>query len=121
MTVGRGDVVLVRFPFSSAARSKVRPALVVQSDQNNSRMQNTIVVPITTNTSRVGEATQLLVDPATPSGQSCGLLAPSAITCENIATVHQSRITRTIGHLPDDLMQQVNACLKASLGIPQHD
>ena len=39
----RGDVVLVDFPFTSGSVSKKRPALVVQCDRNNGRLQDTIV------------------------------------------------------------------------------
>lgn len=117
MTVTRGDVVLVHFPFASGRGSKLRPALVVQSDHGNARMTNTIVVQITTNLRRVGEPTQLLIDPATPDGKLSGLVSPSAVSCENIATIHESRIARTIGHLPTNVLQQIDACLKAALGL----
>lgn len=117
MTVTRGDVVLVHFPFASGRGSKVRPALVVQSDQNNSRMANTIVVQITTNLRRVGEPSQLLIDPATAEGRASGLLSQSAVSCENVATIHESRIARTIGRLPASVMQQVDGCLRAALGL----
>jgi mRNA interferase MazF len=117
MTVTRGDVVLVQFPFATGQGSKLRPALVVQSDRGNARMTNTVVVQITTNLRRVGESTQLLVDPASPDGQPSGLLSPSAVSCENIATIHESRITRTIGRLPGQLMQRIDDCLKATLGL----
>ena len=92
MTVTRGDVVLVRFPFAAGGGSKVRPALVVQSNQNNSRIANTIVVQITTNLRRVGEPSQLLIDPVTAEGRPSGLVSPSALSCENIATIQVSRI-----------------------------
>jgi mRNA interferase MazF len=117
MTAARGDVVLVHFPFSTGRGSKVRPALVVQSDRNNGRLANTIIVQITTNTRSVREPTQLLVDPGTPDGQTSGLVSPSAVSCENLAPIHESRIVRSIGHLPDTLMRQVNDCLMASLGL----
>jgi mRNA interferase MazF len=117
MTVTRGDIVLVRFPFASGTGSKVRPALVVQSDRNNVRLANTIVVQITTNVSRVGEPTQLLVEPSSPDGRSSGLISASAISCENIATVDHSLIVRTIGHLPATMLQLVDNCLKAALGL----
>ena len=80
MTVTRGDVVLVHFPFASGRGAKVRPALVVQSDHNNASMANTIVVQITTNLHRMGEPTQILVDPATPDGRPSGLVSQSAVS-----------------------------------------
>jgi mRNA-degrading endonuclease toxin of MazEF toxin-antitoxin module len=42
----RGDVVLVSYPFASGGGSKVRPALVIQCDRNNGRLDNTIVAQI---------------------------------------------------------------------------
>lgn len=43
MKVERGGVVLVNYPFASGTGSKVRPALVVQCDRNNSRLDNTVI------------------------------------------------------------------------------
>jgi mRNA interferase MazF len=91
--------------------------LVVQNDTNNARMSNTILVLITTNLSRALEPTQVLIDISTPEGQQSGLTRTSVVSCENILTATQSDIQRTIGHLPDVLMQQVNAALKVSLGL----
>ena len=39
----RGDVIIVDFPFSDAAGSKVRPALIVQADELNQRLDDTIL------------------------------------------------------------------------------
>ena len=117
MSVQRGDVVLLTMPFAQGGGSKTRPTLVVQSDHNNTRISNTIVVSITRNTDRVSEPTQILVDPSTPEGQHSGLIASSAVTCENIFTVDQQFVLRKIGSLPPALMQQVDTCLKAARGI----
>jgi mRNA interferase MazF len=81
-------------------------------------MANTIVVFITTNLSRVSEPTQVLIDITTPEGRQSGLTRTSVVSCENILTVVQADIIRTIGHLPDVLMQQVDAALKVSLALP---
>jgi mRNA interferase MazF len=117
MMVVRGDVVLVRFPFASGSGSKLRPALVVQCDRNNARLSNTIIVQITTNIRRVAEPTQLLLDPSTDEGRSSGLISPSAASCENVATIQDSRVVRTIGRLTPNLMQQVDDCLRQALGL----
>jgi mRNA interferase MazF len=118
MTVKRGDVVLVPIPFTSGTGGKVRPALVVQSNHNNSRLVNTIVAIITTTTHRAThQPTQLLIDPATPEGRQSGLLHSSAVKCEHLATIDQSLILRVIGTLPAATMAQVDACLKASLAL----
>jgi mRNA interferase MazF len=114
----RGDVVIVQFPYTDGRRGKFRPALVVQNDRNNGRLQNTIVAMITGNVERAEkEATQLLVDPDKPTGRDSGLIGPSAVKCENLFTIDQNDILRTIGHLPKTVMSRVNACMKASLGL----
>ena len=94
----RGDVVVVQFPYQEGTRGKNRPALVVQCDRNNHRLQNTLIAMITGNIERAQtEPTQLLVDPSTAEGQGSGLHGPSAIKCENLFTVAQADIIRTIG------------------------
>lgn len=119
MKVRHGDVVLLDHPYSDASGSKVRPALVVQVDSRNSLLTHTIVAMITRNLTRIGvDPTQLLIDIATPDGQQSGLNANSAVTCGNLFTVHEGRLHKKIGDLPATMMQQVDACLKAALGLP---
>jgi mRNA-degrading endonuclease toxin of MazEF toxin-antitoxin module len=42
----------------------------------------------------------------------------SAVRCERLHSIPQADVRRVIGHLSDVLMQQIDACLKASLGMP---
>jgi mRNA interferase MazF len=117
LSLKRGDVVVVDFlPTRPAAQ--VRPALVVQNDRDNSRTDNTIVVQITTNLSRAGHDTQLLIDPHHPAWQASGLLRPSVVNGSCLAYVEQQDVLRVIGCLTDDAMLQVNECLRAALGLP---
>jgi mRNA interferase MazF len=113
----RGDIILADLPYTDRSGSKVRPALVVQNDRNNARLDDVILAMITRTTSRSTEPTQLLIDVTTPSGQATGLLHTSAVKCEHLITLHQKFVQRVIGHLPDALMQQVNECLKESLEL----
>jgi mRNA interferase MazF len=117
MKVERGDIVLVSFPFSSAAASKLRPAVVVQADGNNLRLNSTILAAITSNTARSLEPTQVFVDPATPDGALAGVLRPSIIKCENLATIETALIQRKIGQLSAVLFAELDAALKASLDL----
>jgi mRNA interferase MazF len=117
MSVQRGDVVLVHFPFAAGTGGKLRPALIVQSDRNNRRLVNVILAPITTNIARVHEPTRLLIEVSSPVGQQSGLLFDSSVTCENITTLEATLIQRTIGSLPAATMLQVNDCLRAALDL----
>ena len=117
MMLNRGDIVTVLFPFSSGTGAKHRPALVVQNDVNNRRMTNVIVAAITTTKHRSGQPTQLLVEFASPVGQQSGLAHDSVVTCENLATLDKSLVRRKLGTLTDEVMKQIDVCLKDSLGI----
>jgi mRNA interferase MazF len=117
MSYSRGDVVIVHFPFSSGSGKKIRPALVVQNDRNNQRLTNVILAAITTTTHRSNEPTQLLVEVNSPAGQQSGLVNDSVVTCEHLATIDNRLVVRTIGSLPDSMMEQVNDCLRASLDL----
>ncbi len=118
MKVKRGDIVLVDFPYSDNTGSKIRPALVVQSDLWNQRIDDTILAIITSSSQRkIGATTQYDVDIATVEGQQTGLHLNSIVQCENLVTQDQNLILRIIGSLPDSAMQQIDECLKSALGI----
>ena len=53
MTMKRGDVVIVHYPFASGIGSKLRPALVVQCDHNNQRLTNVILAAMTVTISEI--------------------------------------------------------------------
>lgn len=117
MPLTRGDVNLVQFPYSTGAGSKLRPAVVVQSDYNNRRLTNVILAPLTTTIQRASETTQFLVHAGSIAGKAAGLRHTSVVSCENLTTVAQSLIRRRLGQLPQDAMEHVNECLKAALGL----
>ncbi len=115
----RGDVILVEIPYAVNGGSKERPAVVVQCDRLNSKLISTIVAGITTNLKHVAtEPTQFLIDPATADGQSSGLPRPSAVKCENLFTISQKRVRKTLGHLSAPLKKKLDDCLKAALELP---
>jgi mRNA interferase MazF len=117
MSVSRGDIVLVDYPFSDRTGSKVRPALVVQADALNRRITDTILASISRSTHRAS-ATQLFVGISTPEGGATGLRQNSMIQCDNLLTYDQRLVITKIGQLSVPLMQRVNGCLKAALDLP---
>jgi mRNA interferase MazF len=116
--IRRGDVVLVQFPYVGGGGGKNRPAVVVQCERLNRQIANTVVAMITGNLRVVAkEPSQFLIDPSTPEGQSSGLSYPSAVKCENLATVAQADILDTLGHLSGELMTRLDASLKAAFEL----
>ena len=117
MSVSRGDIVLVDYPFSDRTGSKVRPALVVQADTLNRRITDTVLAAISRSTHRAS-TTQLFVDIVASEGRQTGLRQNSMIQCENLLTYDQRLIITKIGTVPEPLMQRVNECLKVALDLP---
>ncbi len=119
MMVRRGDVVLLDYPFSDGSGRKVRPALVVQGDAYNLKLTSTIVALVTKNLSRVGrEPTVVLIDLSAPDGRASALTVNSAVTCNNLFTVAERRIIKTLGSVSAALVAQAAGGLKTALGLP---
>jgi mRNA interferase MazF len=114
----RGDVVMIDFPFTDTGQSKVRPAVVVQNDRDNSKIRKTVIAMVTGNLKRQGDPSHLFIDPGDPDGATSGLSFPSLVSCNNLFTVEQDAILRVVGHLSAPHMQQLNDCLKAALELP---
>ena len=117
MSVQRGDVVIIDWPFSGGVGEKARPALVIQNNRDNARLTNTIIAMITSRTHRSGEPTQVLIDVTTPDGQRTDLHRTSVVNCANVFTVEQTNVLHTIGKLPAALMQLVDVALKSALEL----
>src|SRR5271154_2803205 len=61
----KGDVVLVSFPYTTddgQTQTKRRPAVIISNDNNNARLDDVLLVPLTSNTSRATrEPTQVVI------------------------------------------------------------
>jgi mRNA-degrading endonuclease toxin of MazEF toxin-antitoxin module len=118
MPARRGEIVLAELPFSDGSGSKIRPALVVQCDRNNRRLQDVIVAVITKTTKNAAvEPTQFLIDITTPQGKATHLLHTSAVKCEHLITIEQRLIRKVIGSLPADMMLKIDDCLQSALEL----
>jgi len=115
MTYKRGDVILVLYPDSNLRTAKGRPALVVQADNLGTGLPQTLVAMITSNMSRAGHPSRIVVSLATPPGQQTGLKKDSVIMTDNLASVLNKEIDRTIGIWQD--MTAVDAALRQTLGL----
>ena len=96
----------------------MRPALVVQSDVWNQRLNTVMLAGITSNSHRgIGAPTQYFIDLETTDGQQSGLHFNSVVRCDKLITSNQSRIPGIIGRLSETSMAEIDTCLKAALGI----
>jgi mRNA interferase MazF len=114
----RGDVFLAKVPHASGSAPKTRPVLVVQSDYYNRRIGNLLVATITSNLARRNDAAHRFIDVTTPDGQQTGLRQDSLVSCLNLAVIPVADVGAKIGELSDGLMREIDAALKAALGLP---
>ncbi len=118
MNVVRGNVVLVDYPYTDRTGSKVRPCIVVQNDNDNQRLNDTIIVLMTSKTRfKPGSATQVLIAAESNAGRQAGIIFDSAVQGHNMLTIDRSFIRRTIGIIPSETMSEIDACLKAALAL----
>ena len=107
----RGDVILVLFPNSDLRTSKRRPALVVQSDEADSDLPQTIVAMISSNMSRAGRRSRFVV----PASHENGLMTDSVVMTDNLATIRYSEIDRIVGHFT--AMTDLDVALRGTLAL----
>ena len=111
MSYRRGDIVLVLFPNSDLRTAKRRPALVVQSDNLKTGIDQTIVAMVTSNLARAQHSSRVVISLQTPEGKQSGLLMDSVVMTDNLATIRSAEIDRTIG------MLRMEAALRHTLGM----
>ncbi len=111
----RGDVVLVLFPNSDLRTAKRRPALVLQRDNLDGGLAQTIVAMISSNLARRGHPSRVFIALNTDAAKVAGLRLDSVIMSDNLATVLDSEIDSVLGHFPE--MKTVEAALKHTLDL----
>jgi mRNA interferase MazF len=110
----RGDVVLVDWLFSDHTGSKLRPAVLVQSDALNNLIPDSVLVAIT-GTSR-GAVTEVEIDPATEPRS--GLKFTSYAVCNNLLTIDQGLIYKRLGELSSAVLRRLEDGIKLALELP---
>jgi mRNA interferase MazF len=105
----------VLFPDSNLVTAKRRPVLVVQADRLNSGLAQTIVAMITSNISRAGHPSRVMIPRSSSVGNQMGLLSDSVVMTDNLATIMESEIDRPIGRCNE--MQTIDTALRLTLGL----
>ncbi|MBI4531048.1 MAG: type II toxin-antitoxin system PemK/MazF family toxin [Candidatus Latescibacteria bacterium] len=109
----RGEIWLVRFPFTDLTSTKLRPALVLAVHGKDSIVMGIFSrVPV----GRLSK-TWVLIEDSHPAFPQIGLRKASLLKAEKIAVVHESVFQRKLGNLPPDIMVQMQDALKKALLI----
>jgi mRNA interferase MazF len=89
--------------------------LVLQRDELNNGLAQTIVAMISSNLARRGHASRIFVSRDSAEGKAAGLRLDSMIMTDNLTTVFETEMDSTLGHLPN--MKTVDAALKHTLAL----
>ena len=104
----RNDIILVRYPFSDLSSSKVRPAVIVNTQHIS---QDLIITPLTSKTASLLDGEFVLSD-----WETAGLNVTTAVK-RGFYTVHESLVVKVIGKLGDADAAELDRSLRGWLGI----
>jgi mRNA interferase MazF len=109
--IRRGDIVLVDFDPAMHEAAKQRPAVVVTNNIANDVAPVIVVVPLTTNLERLYPHEIVL-----PVNRT-GLEHDGKAQVHLIRHVSARRVSDVLGHVPDDLMIDLDAQLREHLAL----
>ena len=105
----RGEVWWVSFdPAVGSEIQKTRPAIIVSNDSANRNLKRVVVVPLTTNTSRVfpGEAR------VSVAGEFCKAMSDQLMAADKL------RLKEKLATLSKSVMLEVEKAICTHLGLP---
>jgi len=110
----RGAVVEVNLdPVVGSEANRIRPCVVIQNDIGN-RFSPIVIVAAITGAENVPR--KYPVDVPVPKGEG-GLVKDSVVQCNQIRSIDEKRLVRTLGQLGTATMTKVDKALKISLAL----
>lgn len=107
MNLRPGDIVLIPdAPYTNRLAVKPRPCLVISGLQFNQSGPDIILAPISSNV-RYGDPKQVVVQSSDSSFTHTGLKHTSAIKCGAIFAYSQSQVRRKLGHVQQQILENV--------------
>jgi mRNA interferase MazF len=113
--MNRGDVYqAVLDPSQGSEQAGTRPVVVVSRDAINKSSPVIIVVPLTKRANK----TRLLLCHVEIKTNEGGVTMDSVALCEQVRAIAASRLSKSMGHLPNERIAQINGALKIALDLP---
>ncbi len=112
-TIRRGDIYYADLsPVVGSEQGGVRPVLIVQNDVGNKYSPTVIAAAITSKTDKNKMPTHIDV-----LADEFGLEKNSVILLEQIRTLDKKRLRKKMGHLDENVMNEVNSAISVSFGL----
>ncbi len=113
MNIKRGDIYYADLsPVVGSEQGGLRPVLIIQNDVGNRYSPTVIAAAITSKMSKTRLPTHIDV-----YADKVGLAKNSVILLEQIRTLDKRRLKEKMGHLDDDIMNEVNSAIVVSFGL----
>jgi mRNA interferase MazF len=115
MSLSRGDVVLVPFPFTHLKSQKVRPAVVISPAVSD---QGDVIVAFISSVlpDRPSPCTVVLLE-SDPDFSQTGLKVDSVFRLDKLVTLHVSLMLRHLGRSTSALRRKLDRALARSVGL----
>jgi mRNA interferase MazF len=101
----KGDIVLVPFPFTDLSASKLRPAIVLYTNQSN---QDITLCFISSQGIATVQNDEFILNITDPEFSKTGLKAVSKVRVTRIVTLERQLITRKLGQITIEQIEQLN-------------
>ena len=113
MNIRRGDIFYADLsPVVGSEQGGLRPVLIIQNDVGNKHSPTVIAAAITSRMGKTRLPTHIDV-----YANKVGLAKDSVILLEQIRTIDKKRLKEKMGHLDDDIMNEVNDAITISFGL----
>ncbi len=113
MTVKRGDIFYADLsPVVGSEQGGIRPVLIIQNDIGNRHSPTVIAAAITSRINKAKLPTHIEL-----YAQKYGLMKDSVVLLEQVRTIDKKRLREKLGHLDEDVMNEVDEAITVSLGL----
>ncbi len=115
MTLSKGDIVLVQFPFTDLSQTKLRPALILYS---NSATNDITLCFISSQNVNHLTSEEFAIKDSDAEFSDTSLRVSSKVRVTRIATLNKSLIVRRLGKLGTQYIEMLNTILKQVFQLP---
>jgi len=111
--VKRGDIFYADLsPVVGSEQGGIRPVLVIQNDIGNKYSPTIIIAAITSRIDKAKLPTHVEIN-----APEYGLPRDSVVLLEQVRTIDKKRLREKVGRFGEEMMENVDECLKISLGL----
>ena len=112
MSLQKGDLVLLPFPFTDLSATKLRPAIVLWTNNID-----VTVCFISSQSLNNISSEEFIIEAGHSEFKQTGLKVNSKVIIPKIVTIQKNLIKRKLGYLGTNYLNQLNQCLKNTFGL----